>query len=330
MFELPAHTGHGRVWTEVLPHLETRVEVVIGDLYPDVWLIDGHNGDPGLPGDVPVVSCVYEIGWGVPELDRDHDADFIERIIKGTDEAVRRSQRIVTPSTASKRDVMRAYGIPASCVDVVPLGVDSETFRPGRAGPFPAAFDPMEHDRPFILFVSSLHPKKNLAALREAVRCLAQRGFPHMLVIVAAAFPGRDDAAAIEREAFAEIPGFPGRVARVVDPSDHELAGLMGRAAAVCQPSRHEGFGLSILEAMACGVPVVVSDRGALPELVGRAGWVTEPTARGVEAALVDILANPRRAGRRSAAARRRAVQLSWERTAAGWARGAYRASLKG
>ena len=83
-------------------------------------------------------------------------------------------------------------------------------------------------------------------------------------------------------------------------PSDAELAGLMAGAAAFCLPSLYEGFGLTALEALACGAPAVVSDRGSLPEVVGDAALVVTPEAGAVAEALRTVLGDP--ATRRAAA----------------------------
>ena len=94
----------------------------------------------------------------------------------------------------------------------------------------------------------------------------------------------------------------------------------MAGADAFCLPSLGEGFGLPALEAMACGTVVVVSDRGALPEVVGDAGLVVAPTADALEASLDVVLARPAKfAGLRGRAAAR-ARQFPWGRTAQGWA----------
>jgi glycosyltransferase involved in cell wall biosynthesis len=319
MFELSPHTGHGRVWTATLSRLNSYVELVVGDPRPDVWLIDGHNGDIGQTG--PKVSCVYEVGWGRPDLDRDHDPDFVQRMSEGTRAAIASSNRIVTPSMSSCRDVISTYRVDPSLVDVVPLGVDSSVFRKFREVDAKSSPLSLPADRPYILFASSLHPRKNLSVVREAVRQLADLGFPHLLVIVSEPFPDRPDAEDRQSEAFGDLAGHPGRVVRVASPSDADLAVLMSNATALCQPSRHEGFGLTVLEAMATGTPVVVSRRASLPEVVGRCGWVVEPSPEDVRRALVEIISQPARSRVKAALGLRRAHKMSWERTAAGWSR---------
>ena len=319
MFELPPKSGHGRVWTRTLEQLDQMAVLASGRVDPDVWLVDGHDGDPGCAG--PLISVVYEVGWGKPDLDIDHTPEFVERISSGTRDAVLRSDYVLTPAHSSKQGVIETYRIPADRVYVVPFGVDSSVFRPDapRVGQLP--FDPEDATEPYILFASTLHPRKNLASVRDAVLGLARRGFGHRLVIVGEPFGIREDNQEIQERAFAELPGFPGRIVRVVDPSDEDLAHLMANAAALCQPSKHEGFGLTVLEAMACGTPVVVSNRGSLPELVKGVGWIVEPTSQAVEAALVDILTHPSKVARARTRGRRRGVRLSWEKTARGWLR---------
>jgi D-inositol-3-phosphate glycosyltransferase len=149
-------------------------------------------------------------------------------------------------------------------------------------------------------------------------------------VIVAAPAPDRDDSSDLEEQAFAELPGFPGRVIRFIDPPDGELSALMGGADVMCQPSKAEGFGLTVLEAMAAGTPVIVSNRGSLPGVVGRAGRIVDPTPTAVEDALVDIITHPTIAARMSKRAVRRASRLSWDRTAEGWLRVARQAARLG
>lgn len=320
MLALPPQTGYGRVWSSVLPRLSTIVDLVLDDPRPDVWLLDGHAGNPVVEG--PVVISLHEINWGKPEFDREHDPNFVETIAAATESAARRADRIVTCSTSSKRQIVAAYDFPPDRVHVVPYGVDRTIFRPDKSDEGARLVrDRLGESRPYVLFAASLHPRKNLAAVRGAVEGLARRGFPHVLAVVAAPAPDRADSSDLARRAFAELPGFPGRVVRFDDPTDSELSALMSGADAVCQPSTSEGFGLTVLEAMSAGAAVVVSDRGSLPELVQTGGLVVEPSGTAVEEALVSLVSRRGRSRRLRSRAVRRAKKLSWERTAQGWAR---------
>ena len=174
-------------------------------------------------------------------------------------------------------------------------------------------------DRPFVLFVSQLHPRKNLAALRAAMARLVADGLPHQLVIVGQ--PAMDRPAAESAASTSDLPGTPGRVVHLAGIDDPELAALMAGAAAFCLPSFMEGFGLTALEAMACATPVVVADRGALPEVVGDTGLIVEPTAEAVEAALAEVLGDGALADALGRAALERSRAFTWQATARHWSR---------
>jgi len=93
----------------------------------------------------------------------------------------------------------------------------------------------------------------------------------------------------------------------------------MAEADAFCLPSLLESFGLTALEALACGAPVVVSDRGALPEVVGDAGLVVEPEPEALAAALERVLGDAALDRELRAAGPSRAAVMTWEHTARGW-----------
>lgn len=318
-------TGHGRVWSRVLAGLTDRVAlkpvespVSSAGIKSDVWLVCGHSGAPKV--DEPVVAAVHEVGWTTQELRRFLDPGFARRISVGTTGGVRAAARVLTPSESSRRQVLDAYGVPADRVHTVPYGVDLSVFRPGLTGGRSRVGAATATDNPaYVLFVATLHPRKNLPAVRQAVAGLARRGFHHVLALVGADAPDRDSSDELRRAAEAELPGAPGRVVSLPGGDDSELAELMAGADAVCLPSFSEGFGLTALEAMACGTPVVVSDRGSLPEVVDGSGLIVPPTAPAVEEALVRILSDAAFAARLRSAARLRAERFSWERTVDGW-----------
>jgi glycosyltransferase involved in cell wall biosynthesis len=311
--------GHGKVWQRTLACLADRADLVAlsGGLRQalrqrriDVVLADGHGELP--PGGAPVVAVIHEVGWHTPELRALLHPAFLAGIERRTERAVQSAARVVVPSQASRRDVVAAHGVDAGRVDVVPYGVDPQFAPEAAASDAPAG-------PPYVLFAAVLHPRKNLATVRTAMAALAAEGFPHRLVVAGRPAADGSDVAAIARAAAAELPGAPGRVVFAGERTDAELAALMAGAQAYCLPSFYEGFGLTVLEAMACATPVVVSDRGALPEVVGDAGLVVAPEPDVVAAALRAVLTDPERARALGEAGRERARRFSWERTADGW-----------
>jgi glycosyltransferase involved in cell wall biosynthesis len=319
---LPPSSGHGKVWHRVLGELGRSATIVElaqrrGPRSPrrrrlDVVLASGHDELPDTRA--PLVVQVHEAGWFQPALRDLLAPEFLADIAPRTEQAVAAADRVIVPSRRARLDLIEDYALAPEKVRAVHHGADP-AFRPDAAARAGAGLPP----GPYVLYAASLHPRKNLAALREAVTVLAAAGFPHRLVIAGGAAPDRADSSALEHAAAAELRGAPGRVTRICSPSDDELAALMAGADAFCLPSLYEGFGLTALEAMACGVPVVVSDRGSLPEVVGDAGIVTAPTGAATAEALGRVLSEPGLAARLAAAGPARAAEFTWARTAAGW-----------
>jgi glycosyltransferase involved in cell wall biosynthesis len=328
LFELRGVGGHGKVWNRTLAELRKRARLISIDAdgssmarvprrRPQVMLVSGHEDPP--PTTVPIVAQVHEAGWFDEGSRETLEPSFREHIAARTEHAVSVSTDVITPSEAARRELIYRYSLHPARVHAIHHGVDP-AFRPG-APSYGDAVDRARGERgaPYVLYAASLHPRKNLPALRAAVASLAREGFPHLLAIAGMPAPDRRDSAELERAAAGELPGAPGRVVFLGQPSDAELAALMAGADAFCLPSMYEGFGLTALEAMACGAPVLVSNRGALPEVVGDAGIVVEPTAAAVTEGLRTLLADRATAERLGAAAASRAMDFTWQRTAGRW-----------
>jgi glycosyltransferase involved in cell wall biosynthesis len=286
---------------------------------PDAWLFDGHLGPLEVPE--PQVIQLHEAPWTEADTMRTLSAQFVEMVVEPSRRAARVASAIVCPSASAKQQIVEDCDVAPELVFVAHHGVDHEVFHPGVGG----GSDVVRRfggqaDRPYILTVASVHPRKNLGALRQAVTQLALEDFPQQLVIVGGPAHGRPDWRELTEAAFAELEGVPGRLVGIpLGLADDELAALMCGASAFCLPSFSEGFGLPAAEAMACGVPTVLADRGALPEVGGPAAILVEPNPAELAGALRSLLVDPAEAQARGRAGAERAAAFSWDGCAARW-----------
>jgi glycosyltransferase involved in cell wall biosynthesis len=285
---------------------------------PDVWLTTVSQRPPDVPE--PVVAMLHGAPWPLEEESvlENVPRAFAEPFIEATEALLAIATLVIVPSEYARRGLEHGYGLGPEKVSVVPLGVDSDVFSPTRGGGAELAEAGLGRRLPYVLFVSvPTIRQKNLAGLRAAMGELARRGLPHALVIAGGLAGGEsaEELAAITEE----IPEASGRVAWLGQVDDAQLAGLMADCSAFCLPSLFDSFPLGVLEAMACGAPVVVSNRGGLPELVADAGILVDPSPASIADGLERVLTNSELAVSLGAAARARAEALSWERTADGW-----------
>jgi glycosyltransferase involved in cell wall biosynthesis len=325
---LPATTSVGRIWKLGLASLARLVTVRVADDVQrpgrlrrrvDVWITDGHSGPLGVAA--PVVAVLHEAAWTDPTLRPLMEPWFIEHFEGPSADAAAEARRVLTGSHSSKGQIVAAYGLPEDRVDVAPYGLDHAIYRPGLPAPSDLlAAAGGSPGAPYVLFVSTVHPRKNLVALRDALAQLARDGLPHALVLVGGPAADRSDSKELMKAAVAPIPGVEAMPVNLAGASDADVARLMAGAAAFCLPSLMEGFGMAVAEAMACGAAVVVSDRGSLPEVVGDAGIVTGTEAHSVAAGLREVLSSPARREALGQAAARRAEAYTWDAMAAVWA----------
>jgi glycosyltransferase involved in cell wall biosynthesis len=182
---------------------------------------------------------------------------------------------IIINSESLRSEVERHLDVDPAKLRLIPEAVDHDLFRPGD--PAPARQRLAERygvDRPFVLFVSSLWPYKNCDGLLRAF-ALAKRDLAgHRLVVVGS---GRDTAYLAQLHAVAAELGISDDVVWVGGVPLEETVHFYRAADAFVYPSHNETFGLTILEAMACGCPVVTSDCSAMPETAGGAAFLAAP-----------------------------------------------------
>ena len=323
----PSMIGVGKVWNRTLRRLiaaGTEVHLLEPGSWrakavrPDVWLFDGHLG--AISVDRPSVAVLQEAPWRDPVLAGMLSPAWVRRLGVPSEESARRATLILAPSESSARQITESAGVDRNQVRTVPYGVDPQLFHPNRKKAGKALVRRNGgSDQPYVLAVSTVLPRKNVEALRGAMKTLADAGFPHQLALVLSPSPDATDGTDRDAAIHAQLEGYPGRVVVLKDLSEIDLAAVMSAASAYCQPSLMEGFGLTTLESMACGAPVVVSDRGSLPEVVGEAGIVVEPTSAAFAEALARLLGDPRLATALGTAGLARSLQFTWDATARGW-----------
>ncbi len=235
--------------------------------------------------------------------------------------ARRQATRIMTVSEASARDLVEVLGVDRARIDVVSEAADPRFHRlPDRAAvdEVRARYGLGEPLR-YAVYVGGLNPHKNLMGLLRAARSLVARFDDFRLAIVGdTSGRGFHDNVAELRDFVARHPELDKRAVFTGYVSDEALVALYNGATAFVLPSLWEGFGLPALEAMACGVPVLASDRGSLPEVVGQAGLLFDPREpEAIAAAIARVLEDDALRERLAAAALDRAERFTWDRGAA-------------
>ena len=222
----------------------------------------------------------------------------------------RRLPAVLTVSHNSKVDISAQMHVPLDRLTVVPVGVDHTVFRPYA--------DVVKRPGRLMVTSSSDVPMKGLVPLLEAIAKLrVERDVE--LVVIGRPRPGGRVAQALERLGLTDI------VTTVSGVSDEELARLYGEAEVAVVPSLYEGFSLPAIEAMSCGVPVVATTGGALPEVVGlsgETGVLVEPNdPEALLAAIRALLDDPALRERLGARGRERVMaRFTWQVTARGTA----------
>lgn len=257
----------------------------------------------------PTVVTVHDISYAFhPEWFSARDLRVLSTTVPWS---IRRAGRVITVSDLCRDQIIERYGIPGEKVACVP----------NAAGPAAAPLDDdtargliskrgLDPDRPYVLAVGNLQPRKNLARLIAATSNLVAAGVDVDLVVAGPKHFRGDDILAIAREARDRVH-FTGYV------SDRELSALYRCAAVFAFPSLFEGFGIPALEAMAHGVPVACSSAGALPEVCGPAAEYFDPhEVEAITAALMRVITDSSRRAELVRAGEARQREFTWRRSA--------------
>jgi glycosyltransferase involved in cell wall biosynthesis len=308
LFHLPLHDRWlARAWHRA--RLPIPVELALGPL--DLYHSPDFTLPPTLPG-TPTLLTVHDLSY-VRDPDSASPAlrAFLDRVVP---RSVRRATRVLADSEATRGDLVELYGTSAEKIEVLYSGV-SDTFQPVTDA---AALSAVRArygltSEPFVLSVGALHARKNHARLIQAFACLDPALVRSHRLVIAGGREWSSDAILAEpqRHGLAGRIHFPGYVA------DEDLPALYSAAAAFAYPSLYEGFGLPVLEAMACGLPVVTSNVSCLPEVAGGAALLVAPhDVAALAAALASLLTDKALAAALAARGRARAAKFTWDKAA--------------
>ncbi len=277
-------------------YLHALLPGVLDKLRPD--LCHYTNFLAPVMDDRPYVVTIHDMG-----LETLSDAHplvkrlYTRRLVPHT---ARKATLIVTNSEYSKWEIVRYLGIPEDRIRVTPLAASSE-------------FVPQRRDcvtQPYFLYVGNIEPRKNLERLIEAFARVPDK--QHQLLIAGNRW--YQGSAPVQK---AKSLGLNGRVKFLGYVPREDLQGLYSNATAFVYPSLLEGFGLPVVEAMACGTPVITSNNSSMQEVAGQAAVLVDPrSVNAIAEALTNLAESSALRDELSGKGLQRASEFSWAKTA--------------
>jgi glycosyltransferase involved in cell wall biosynthesis len=263
-----------------------------------------------LRSPAPTVVTIHDLTYFTePSLHSAVTAAFFKSAIRT---AVRRATRLIVPSKATRDELVRVLEADSTRIDVAYHGVDHVLFhRPAAEQVRKVANRLGLHGEPYIAFLGNMEPRKNVPALITGwAAAVADLKDPPALVL--------GGGSGWSEEVDTAVASVPAHL-RLVRPGYlrfSDLPGYLGGALVVAFPSRGEGFGLPVLEAMACGAPVLTTHRSSLPEVGGDAVSYTEPDPDSIRDALRALIGDPERREALGAKGEARAREFTWSASA--------------
>jgi len=276
---------------------------------------------------VPTVLTIHDVSYERHPEWYPYRRDVLRRAFYRR--SARAAAHVLTDSEFSAGEIAAAYRIPRERITVAPLGV-STSFAPSdllkvrlkadttnelepdttnEPGRLPAGVT-----RPFLLHVGDLHERRNLpVVVRALLEAQAVPGMSPLSLVLAGVDRGVGDSLS----ALARTGHAPAAMVCLGTVSDDQLLALYQEATALVYPSRYEGFGLPVLEAMACGTPVIASRAASMPEVLGEAGVLLDPDdTSGWAQAIANVVRDEGLRARMREAGIARSREFTWARTA--------------
>ena len=308
LFPAAAHAEQVVIpWPRLWTHLRLAWE--LHRRPPDLFFTPAHVIPYTYRG--PSVATIHDLGYHhFPDA---HPPWQLAYLRWSTRHNGRIAHRIIADSQATKADLVRFDGVDPARIDVVYPGIDPHLQPETDENRVTAVLREYGITPPYLLFISTLQPRKNLIRL---VRAYAAAAIPHQLVL--AGKPGwladpilaeiNHQSSIINRQSSIATPGFI---------ADDDKAALLTGATALLYPSLHEGFGFPVLEAQACGTPVMCANSSSLPEVAGEAALLVDPQdTSAITAAIQQLVSDPLLRHELAQAGLENVRRFGWEKTA--------------
>jgi glycosyltransferase involved in cell wall biosynthesis len=257
---------------------------------------------------VPTISTFHDLSFiRYPEM---HPAERLDWLLKGLPLTLRNSSRIIVVSQFTKEELIRLFGVSENRIDVVHLGVTGN-FKPrNEVSLIECLKEYGLKPKGYVLAVGTIEPRKNLVALFQAYETLPDSITSSWPLVIVGMKGWKHQTISRNIERLVR----KGKLRALGYIPNDRLPFIYAGASLFVYPSLYEGFGLPPLEAMACGVPVIVSNRASLPEVVGDAGLLVEPEDIGeLSQAIESLIDDPHRCKQMIHKGWERAKHFTWE-----------------
>src|SRR3989304_4074640 len=234
------------------------------------------------------VVVVHDLAFEkVPQYVQDKNVRFLKKFVP---RSLSEADHVVVTSEYTKADVVEIYGISEDNITVIYPGVDLEKFRPSSPARISQVREKYGLAKPFILYLSTLEPRKNVLSIIKAFAGFNNKKGYQLVLAGKRSWQDREIFEKVKELGLEESVVFPGYI------PDQDKPDLLSAAEVFVYPSFFEGFGMPVIEAQACGTPVIASNVTSLPEVGGNAAVYVDPNdADGLTRSLEEILSSSSR-----------------------------------
>lgn len=290
--------------------------VAVGAHHPeDTDLLHVLHGSAPLRSSVPVVVTVHDL---IPLTDPVYRQTRAMRVYQTfLERTLPRTEAMIVPSSYVASEAKRHWGLSGDRLHVIPMAISSDHVPAEDLQAVPPLLHQLGIHKPYVFNVGGFDERKNLPLLLEAfARFQREIETPHQLVIAGTPHTANERIYPPLAPVIALL-GLEDQVVLTGSVPETTKIAIYQHAAMYVTPSRSEGFGLTCLEAMACGAPVIASNRTSLPEVTGDAAMLVETVAADIARAMTELATNPPLRDSLRTRGLIRAAQFSWPRTAA-------------